>query len=337
MVFCADKQNLGYQSSYQNQGGDILFALYASELTLAEIADKLAISRTSLRNKIIDMGLKREPRIRRKSIIKEDILRLEEQGLNYKQIAARLDIHPTSLIAIRKRLGIYNPPKVVLEQQKKAYQARIENKKAGLKPAVKYKSNCLEIYLDEILEKLKQGISKAEVARIYNVSPATVFNLLALYEIKIPVMKKLDGKENALKRWFKNGLSVAGIASKLDCSTAVVEKKIKELKLKRDLATVKVNSKLAVAERVIKKMYKQGASFQEMGAVLNAHPISVAAKVKKMGLSRRVTKYKTKLDGVEKVLNKMRKAGSTYKEMAAALGVAPNTVANYFRRIKEGI
>ena len=168
--------------------------LYASELTLEQIAEYLSIGKTTLRNKINELGLQREPRLKRKEISKEEIMSLEEQGYPYREIAQKLDIHPANLLIKRKQLGIYNPPQEVIEQQAKALKVRTENKKAGIKPENKHKYNCLEIYLDEILDLLYSGVSKAEIARRYNVNPQTVHNLLALYEIKIPVFKKLDGK-----------------------------------------------------------------------------------------------------------------------------------------------
>ena len=311
--------------------------LYNSELTLEQIAEKLSIGKTTLRNKITEMGIEREPRLRRKNIDKEDILSLEEQGLSYREIAEKLNIHPSTLLTRRKRFGIYNPPQKVLEQQAKAAKARAENKKAGIKLENKHKYNCLEIYLDEILDLLYSGVSKAEVARRYNVCQQTVFNLLALYEIKIPVFKKLDGKENTIKRLFNKGLSVEEIAKKLNCSFMTVTTKIKELNLSRPLSDIKINSKLAKEERLIKKMYEQGCSLQEIGEKVNAHPVWIGVKIRKMGLTRanKMHEYKTKLFGLDKELIKMRKKGKTLKEIGQVYGVAPNTVMYRLRKLEN--
>ena len=311
--------------------------LYSSELTLEQIAEKLSIGKTTLRNKITEMGIEREPRLRRKNIDKEDILSLEEQGLSYREIAEKLNIHPSTLLIRRKCFGIYNPPQEVIEQQVKAAKVRAENKKAGIKPENKHKYNCLEIYLDEILELLYAGISKAEVARRYNVNPQTVHNLLALYEIKIPVVKKLDGKENTIKRLFNNGLSIQEIANKLGCSASILIPKIKELNLSRPLSDIKINSRLAKDERLIKKMYEQGCSLQEIGEKVNAHPVWIGVKIRKMGLTRanKHAEYKTKLFGLDKEIIKMRKKGMTYKEIGQVYGVAPNTVMYRLRKLEN--
>lgn len=310
--------------------------LYNSELTLEQIAEKLSIGKTTLRNKITEMGIEREPRLKRKNIDKEDILSLEEQGLSYREIAEKLNIDPSTLLTRRKRFGIYNPPQKVLEQQAKAAKTRAENKKAGIKPENKHKYNCLEIYLDEILELLYAGVSKAEVARRYNVNPQTVFNLLALYEIKIPVFKKLDGKENTIKRLYNKGLSIEEIAKKLNCSFVTIIAKLKELNLSRPLSDIKINSKLAKNER-LKKLYEQGCSLQEIGEKVNAHPVWVGAKIRKMGLTRanKMPEYKTKLSGLDKEIIKMREKGLTFKEIGQYFGVAPNTVMYRLRKLEN--
>lgn len=324
-------------TGYIDSNKQEIINLYDSDLTLEQIAKKLSIGQTTLRNKINEYGLKREPRLRRKAISQEVIQSLEEQGLSYREIAKKLDIHPTNLLRIRKKLGIYNPPQKILEQQAKATKIRAENKKAGIKPEIKHRHNCLEIYLDEILELLYSGVSKAEVAKRYKVHPTTVHNLLALYEIKIPVIKKLDGKENTVKRLFNKGLSFQEIAHRLNCSMITVRTKIKDLNLSRPLSDIKINSRLAKDERLIKKMYKQGCSLQEIGEKVNAHKVWIGVKIRKMGLTRanRYAEYKTKLSGLDKEIIKMRKRGMTYKEIGQFLGVAPNTVMYRLRKLEN--
>lgn len=313
-----------------------IIQLYASDLTLEQIAEKLSIGKTTLRNKINELGLKREPRLKRKDISKEEIQSLENKRYTYREIAQKLDIHPANLLIKRKQLGIYNPPQAVIEQQAKAAKVRAENRKAGIKPENKHKYNCLEIYLDEIMDLLYSGVSKTEIARKYNVNPQTVHNLLALYEIKIPVFKKLDGREGIIKRLFNKGLSIQEIASKLGCSASILIPKIKELNLSRSLSDIKINSRLAKDERLIKKLYEQGCSLQEIGERVKAHPVWISAKIRKMGLTRanKHAEYKTKLFGLDKKIIKMRKKGMTFKEISKSFGVAPNTVMYRLRKLE---
>ena len=324
-------------TGYIDSNKQEIINLYDSDLTLDQIAEELSIGKTTLRNKINELGLTREPRLRRKNITKENIQSLEEQEFNYREIARKLNVHPGTLLRIRRRLGIYNPPQKVLEQQAKAAKARAENKKAGIKPEAKHKYNCLEIYLDEILELLYSGVSKTEVARRYKVHPTTVFNLLALYEIEIPVIKKLDGKENIIKRLFNKGLSFQEIAHRLNCSMITVRTKIKELNLSRSISDIKINSRLAKEERFIKKLYAQGCSLQEIGEKVNAHKVWIGVKIRKMGLTRanKMPEYKRKLFGQDKEIIKMRKKGMTYKEIGQFFGVAPNTVMYRLRKLEN--
>ena len=314
-----------------------IIELYATELTLDQIAQKLSIGNTTLRNKITELGLKREPRLRSKNIAKEDIITLEEKGLSYRDIAYKLDIHPATLLYLRKKFGIYNPPQKVIDQQAKAAKARAENKKAGVKAEVNRKFSKLDLYLDEIVKLLKSGVSKAEVARRYNSHPTTVFNLLALHEIEIPVVKKLDGKEKTIKHLFEKGLSEQEIANKLKCSLTILITKIKELKLTREKSDIKINSRLAKEEKLIRRMYEQGCSIQDISEKVKAHPVSVGIKIRKMGLTRakKISEYRTKLFGQDKKLVKMRNKGMSYKEIAQALDVSPNTVMNHFKKMES--
>ena len=314
-----------------------IIELYDTELTIEQIAKKLSISKTSLSSRIKELGLKREPRLKRKDVSKEEILFLEEQGLSYVEIARKLNIGPGALLVKRKKLGIYNPPQKILEQSAKALKVRMDNKKAGIKSEVTRNFNCLEPYLDEILDLLYSGVSRIEIARRYNVCTHTVSNLLELYEIKVPVIKKLDGKDNQIKKLYNKGLSIKEIAKKLNCSFVTVTTKVKELNLSRELSDIKINSRLAKEEQLIKKMYEKGCSMEEIGKKVKAHPISVGIKIRKMGLTRahKLADYSRKLSGKDKEIIKMRKKGMTYKEIAKICGVTPNTIMYRLRKLEN--
>lgn len=160
---------------------------------------------------------------------------------------------------------------------------------------------------------------------------------MALYEIKIPVIKKLDGKDNTIRRLFNKGLSVQEIANKLKCSAMTVMTKIKELNLSRSLSEIKINSKLAKEEQLIKNLYENGCSLQEIGERVKANPISVGIKIRKMGLVRakKMPEYKTKLFGQDNEIIKMRRKGMTYKEIGQVFGVAPNTIMYRLRKLEN--
>ena len=94
--------------------------------------------------------------------------------------------------------------------------------------------------------------------------------------------------------------------------------------------------RLAKEEKLIKKMYEEGCSINEISSKVGAHHISVRAKINKMGLSRekKMSEYKTKLSGQEKEIKKMLKKGKSNSEIAEVFGVSPNTVSNFLKKLK---
>ena len=84
-------------------------------------------------------------------------------------------------------------------------------------------------------------------------------------------------------------------------------------------------------------MYEQGCSLQEIGEKVNAHPVWIGTKIRKMGLTRanKHAEYKTKLFGLDKEIIKMRQKGMTYKEIGQEYGVAPNTVMYRLRKLEN--
>ena len=177
---------------------------------------------------------------------------------------------------------------------------------------------------------------KTQIARRYHVSTATVYNLIYLYDLKAPVIKKLDKKEDAVKQLFQQGLSYPVISDKLKCSKPTIRCKVKDLQLKRN--TIKINSFLTRQEDVIRKMYMEGASGAEIADKLNVHKISVYNKIKQMKLVRpiKVAEYTSTFKGKEAELIKLRQSGMSLKQIAEIFGVKPNTVFYRLKKLNKG-
>lgn len=308
--------------------------LFASNLSQNEIAVRLGISRTKLASTLKKLGWTRPTRLKNKGISKRQITELQKIGLSHKKMADTLGICPTTLRRLKKKFGISD---IDIGKQRAAYKAiqiKQERLFLGLKKEPKHRRNCLEKYVKEIQSLLEQGISKRDIARRYLVSTATVYNLIYLYDLKAPVMKKLDGQENTVKQLFQQGLSYPVISERLKCSKPTIRCKVKDLKLKRN--SIKVNSFLTRHEDVIRKMYMDGASGADIAHALNVHKISVYNKIKKMNLSRpkKCAEYTSTFKGKEAELIKLRQSGMSLKQIAEIFGVKPNTVFYRLKKLK---
>ena len=329
-------------SSIYSKNNDIsvseLKKLYMSELSQLKISKQLNISLTKLRTLIKSYGWIRPTRYKNKGITKRQITELQKIGLSHKIIADKLGICPTTLRRLKKKFGLLE---IDISKQQAAYKAKQVKQERillGLKKEPKYQKNCLEKYVKDIQSLLAQGMSKRDIARRYHVCVATVYNLIYLYDLKAPVIKKLDRQEGAIEQLFKQGLSYPVISEKLNCSKATVYSKVKDLKLKR--STIKINSYLSRHEDIIRKMYMDGASGAEIANTLNVHKITIYNKIKQMKLSclSKLAEYPSTFKGKDVELIKLRQSGMSLKQIAELFGVKPNTVFYRLKKLnKEGI
>ena len=327
-------------SSIYSKNNDIsvseLKKLYMSELSQLKISKQLNISLTKLRTLIKSYGWIRPTRYKNKGITKRQITELQKIGLSHKIIADKLGICPTTLRRLKKKFGLLE---IDISKQQAAYKAKQvkqERVLLGIKTEPKYQKNCLEKYVKDIQSLLAQGISKRDIARRYHVCVATVYNLIYLYDLKAPVIKSLDGKEQLIECLFNQGLSYPVISDKLHCSKQTVRTKVSDLKLKR--STIKINSYLSRHEDIIRKMYMDGASGGEIADKLKVHKISVYNKIKKMNLSRpkKCAEYQSTFKGKDTELIKLRQSGMSLKQIADLFGVKANTVFYRLKKLNQG-
>ncbi len=313
-----------------------LLEFYHSNLTLSEIADRLSVGKTSLRNKIVELSLSREKQYKWKSISGERILEWERQGISYQDMAKRLQMSTGTLCAVRKRLGIYNPPQSVLASAVQGQRTRADNKKRGYSSQTGRKRNVLDRYYEDVVMFIKAGVKREEIAEKYRVCVGTVSNFMALHGLKYSIRKKLAGKDERILKLYRQGLSHRKIAQKLQCSQATMEHRLKKLGVSRPLRDVRIDSRLAQKEKVIKNLYMKGCSFKEIAQKVGAHPASVGAKIRRLGWQRPVNStYTTKLSGQEERLWQMYLDGKKRQEIARALSVSVGTVFYHLKQIKQ--
>ena len=310
-------------------------SLFKTNLTQAEIAKKLGIGETTLGYVVKKLGLKRSPRFKYKGYDRKKIESLERLGLSRMDIARALKVHITTLKRIYNHFGKdFSTPENPIRTQKRVQSRRL-NQLNGTIPDCPNQTNILEKYADEIIGLLQTGVSKAEIARRYNVCPATVFNFIYLYGLSVPVIKKCDNVIR-LKQAFEEGNSLKQIAVDLNCSEKSVSNKIKDLKWKRPRNSVQKESPLNNQEDLIKELYAQGLSGSEIAEQVHTHPISVYNKIRKMKLTRpqKWAEYRSKFSSYDDELLNLYHSGLTYKQIGEKFNIPLTTVAYRIKKLE---
>ncbi|MBE6449950.1 MAG: hypothetical protein E7013_04610 [Alphaproteobacteria bacterium] len=313
-----------------------LKSLYETDISLADIAKSMGISLVSLRNKIKELGWKRQ----RKSLkIKLNIKKIEELqriGLTTEQILQKLKISRTTLIKFEKENGLYIEDPI----RKKAYltsrKTLQEKKSKGLKAEVRHSWSYLDPYKDDIQSLLLKGVSKSNIAKQYNVCQSTIYNFILLHELKAPLIKKLDDKKEKITKLFNQGKSITYIAKRLDCSDVLIEREIKKLNLNRTVQEIKFNCRLGKKEELIKKMFLAGVSGQEIARKVKAHPVSVYRIIKRLKLikNKEWENCKNNHDFENKLLE-MKEKGMSFQQIGEYFGVSPATVFYQFNKLEK--
>ena len=311
--------------------------LYSSKLTIKQIAQKLCVCETVLYEKITTLGLeRRKPRFRIKSLDKNKIIELQRVGLSKVAIAEKLRVSVTKLDTFMLENGLREKLSAdKLEKFKKTVLLGKELAKQGIKSAPRNKTNKLEAFADEIQALLSDGITKTAIAKRYNVCTGTIYNLIKICDLHAPFIKKLNPKEDYIKKMFEEGFSHEDIASKSGCSVLTVDKKIKELELKRSQIQPKspINDKI----ELLKELYKNGFSNKEIAQKLNVHPVWLGKRIKMLNLEKpiRPVERHSVLRGRDEELKKMYQSGMLLKDIGDYFGVKYNTVI--YRLNKLGI
>ena len=311
--------------------------LYNSNLTIHKIAKKLNVSVTVLYEKIASMGLeRREPRFMVKQLDKRKIIELQALGLPKVAIAKKLKVGMTKLNRAMLEFGLRQKLSGdELEKFKRTVLRGQEAAKCGERTQSRNKTNKLEPFADDIQEMLLNGITKTSIAKHYNVSTGTIYNLIKICNLHAPFVKKLAPKENIIKQLFADGLSHTDIAKELNCSTLLVDKKIKEMGLKRKKITIKspINNNI----ELIKKLHNEGYSNREIAKQINVHPVWLGQKLKQLRLPSPEKKQErnSAMKGHDEELKQMYLSGMFLKDIGARFGVK-NTAVIY-RLTKLGI
>lgn len=311
--------------------------LYQSDMTLDEIARQLNVGKTTLTQKIRELGWERKPRLKKKTVNANKIKELIELGVSDKDIQKKLNIGRFVLARYKKEMGLYIEDEKKVAKGKRGVANREYYKKTGERPESPLLTNILEKHKDEVIALLKKGALRTEIAKKYHVSRSTVFNFIRLYGIKAPIKQKCENHEKYIIKALQQGKSLEDIAQKLNCHPYTISRYIHKKGLKPSRTKVIKKSFLNNQKDLIQKLYSQGLSYVEIGQKLNVSRASIYQFIKRFNLNRsqRWTEYRSTFKGHDKKLIQMRQRGMTLKEIGKIFGVQENTVSRRLKKLRS--
>lgn len=312
-----------------------LLSFYKTEMSMREIAECLHVSLTSLYSKVKELGLKRKPRYKKKPIdinLFKELLMLGAPDVN---IAGKLGVCTDTVIKLKKKYGFTTQDKQRISKGKKGSACRMHYKKTGTKPVCPTETNILEKYSDDIIQLLKNGTSKAEIARLYGVCYQTVYNFINLYGLSAPVKKICNNQEPLIKEAFAAGESLEDISGKLKCHTGTVYNAVKSMKLTRDKSSIKRKSVLNNQEEKIRQLYEQGVSGTEIARQLGVSYPCLYEFIHRKKFAQRPLKRSSVFDGHDEELMKMRDDKMTLEQIGEYFGVGRNAVWYRIRKLQS--
>ena len=249
----------------------------------------------------------------------DEIVKKWKQGDTQRELAIEYGV---STNTINKRISEY-------------YEKIVKSKpKRKQKPKPKPR---IELPIDEIVEKWKQGTTQTELAKEYSVSTNTIGRRIAEYHKKIgkpnPKQKqKIDLPINEIVKKWKRGSTKTELAIEYGISYFTINSRISEYYEK--IGKPKRRQKIELPINEIIEKWKQGATQRELakeyGVSVNTIGRRISEYYENIGKSK--PKRKTKIElPIDEIVEKWEK-GVTQRELAKEYGVSVNTIG---RRIAE--
>lgn len=312
-----------------------LLRLYKTEMSMREIAEHLHISLTGLYSKVKELGLKRTPRRKRKSIDIKLFKELIKLGASNITIANKLQVSPSTILTLKKQYGFESKDEQRIYKGKKGAASRTYYKKTGKRPDCLLATNILEQYKDDIIPMLKDGTPKVEIARKYGVCYQTVYNFIHMYDIHAPVKKICDNKEQFIKEAFASGESIGDISDKLNCHFSTAYSAIKGMKLSREQSSVNRKSFLSNQEEKIRQLYEQGVSGLEIAKQIGVSYPALYDFIHRKKYAKRPFIRRSVFDGHDEELIQMRKDKMTLGQIGERFGVKTTAVWHRMQKLQS--
>ncbi|MBQ9235362.1 MAG: helix-turn-helix domain-containing protein [Alphaproteobacteria bacterium] len=193
--------------------------------------------------------------------------------------------------------------------------------------------SCLDSHLSEIEHLLRDGVSKVEIAKRFNVSKQTLHRFLNLRCLSSTLASRLKSAEQAIVDLFRNGLSIREIARRLRFSPTAISAKLNELKLNRRRSEVARSTILTRHGTQIAQMFASGLSYTAIAKYLGIHAQTVQRCIQSLGLVRSSRgHYSSAVVGREDMLLKMHSADIPTKTIAQVFGCTPQVIRYHLRR-----
>ena len=254
----------------------------------------------------------------------DEIVKKWKQGDTQRELAIEYGV---STNTINKRISEY-------------YEKIVKSKpKRKQKPKPKPR---IELPIDEIVEKWKQGTTQTELAKEYSVSTNTIGRRIAEYHKKIgkpnPKQKqKLDLPINEIVKKWKRGSTKTELAIEYGISYFTINSRISEYYEK--IGKPKRRQKIELPINEIIEKWKQGATQRELakeyGVSVNTIGRRIAEYHKKIGKPRPRPKPRMELL-IDEIVEKW-KQGATQRELEKEYEISYFTInsriSEYYEKI----
>ena len=199
----------------------------------------------------------------------DEVLELLENGLNKKEIAAKLEVRLTTISLIIQNMierGVEIPKNKKTENDEK------DNK---------------------ILELLENGLNQTEIGNQLGVSSTAIWLRIQNMKkrgVKIPKITKRrktenDEKDNKILELLENGLNQTEIAGELGVSVDAISKRIKKMRERGVIIPPKIKRRKTESyekDNKILELLEKGLTRAEIGNQLGLSKISIKKRIKNM-------------------------------------------------------
>lgn len=225
------------------------------DMTLKEIAKELDCSASLIKTKVRHLKLKKFSKY---SFLTQEFLEnlYIKQGLSMTQISEKLNIPRGVVQCYVEKYGL----------KKEDFSYRVDR---------------------DLLEKyIKEGLTITEISKKFGCSDNVIRDRIKSYGIKFERRKYVINPEELKDLYINKKMSIRKIAQKYGCSDLIIRIRLQELGLRNE----KGKERVKVDENTLKKLIKQGLTYEEVSEKMGLKANTVANKARKLGFKKPVSR-----------------------------------------------